>query len=64
MIILRGMISQLQVLEVLINKSLKDILKNVLASLVAQTEKNSPGLGRFPEERNGNLLQYSCLENY
>ena len=47
-----------------INKSLKDILKNVLASLVAQTEKNSPGLGRFPEERNGNLLQYSCLENY
>ena len=22
-----------------------------------------PGLGRFPVERNGNLLQYSCLEN-
>ena len=22
-----------------------------------------PGLGRFPEEENGNLLQYSCLEN-
>ena len=22
-----------------------------------------PGLGRFPEEGNGNLLQYSCLEN-
>ena len=22
-----------------------------------------PGLGRSPEERNGNLLQYSCLEN-
>ena len=23
-----------------------------------------PGLGRFPGEGNGNLLQYSCLENY
>ena len=22
-----------------------------------------PGLGRFPEEENGNPLQYSCLEN-
>ena len=22
-----------------------------------------PGLGRFPGERNGNPLQYSCLEN-
>ena len=22
-----------------------------------------PDLGRFPGERNGNLLQYSCLEN-
>ena len=22
-----------------------------------------PGLGRSPEEGNGNLLQYSCLEN-
>ena len=22
-----------------------------------------PGLGRFPRERNGNPLQYSCLEN-
>ena len=22
-----------------------------------------PGLGRSPGERNGNLLQYSCLEN-
>ena len=22
-----------------------------------------PVLGRSPEERNGNLLQYSCLEN-
>lgn len=30
MIILRGIISQLQVLEVLINKPLKDILENVL----------------------------------
>ena len=23
-----------------------------------------PGLGRAPEEGNGNPLQYSCLENY
>ena len=23
-----------------------------------------PGLGRFPGEGNGNLLQYSCLENH
>ena len=22
-----------------------------------------PGLGRSPQEENGNLLQYSCLEN-
>ena len=22
-----------------------------------------PGLGRFPGEGNGNVLQYSCLEN-
>ena len=22
-----------------------------------------PGLGRYPGEGNGNLLQYSCLEN-
>ena len=23
-----------------------------------------PGLGRSPEEGNGNLLQFSCLENF
>ena len=43
------------------------------ASLVAQLVKNMPamqetwvlipGLGRSPGERNGNPLQYSCLEN-
>ena len=43
------------------------------ASLVAQKVKASacnvgdlssiPGLGRYPGERNGNPLQYSCLEN-
>ena len=43
------------------------------ASLVAQTVKNLPvkagdkrsipGLERSPREGNGNLLQYSCLEN-
>ena len=42
-------------------------------SLVAQMVKESacnvgdpcsiPGLGRSPGERNGNPLQYSCLEN-
>ena len=42
-------------------------------SLVAQMVKNPacsagdlgsiPRLGRCPEERNGNPLQYSCLEN-
>ena len=25
---------------------------------------SSPGLGRCPGEENGNLLQYSCLENF
>ena len=36
---------------------------------MAQTKKNSPamssipGLGRSSVEKNGNLLQYSCLEN-
>ena len=45
----------------------------VWASVVAQMVKNLPavqenrvrslGQGRFPEEGNGNLLQYSCLEN-
>ena len=24
---------------------------------------SNPGSGRSPEEENGNLLQYSCLEN-
>ena len=43
------------------------------AFLVAQVVKNLlamqeilgliPGSGRFPGEGNGNLLQYSCLEN-
>ena len=43
------------------------------ASLVAQTVKESacsagdpgsiPGFGRYPGERNGYTLQYSCLEN-
>ena len=43
------------------------------ASLVVQTVKASicnagdqgsiPGSGRYPGEGNGNLLQYSCLEN-
>ena len=46
----------------------------LLTSLVAQAVKASacnagdwgsiPGLGRTPGERNGNPLQYSCLEKY
>ena len=45
----------------------------IRASQVAQMVKNPlanagdtrliPGLGRSPGEGNGNLLQYSCLEN-
>ena len=48
-------------------------LSSAWASLVAQMVKNPPamggdlasipGLGRSPEEGNGNPLQYSCLEN-
>ena len=44
-----------------------------MASVVAQMVKafacntgdpgSIPGLGRFPEEGNGNPLQYPCLEN-
>jgi len=29
----------------------------------AGDEGSIPGLGRFPVVRNGNQLQYSCLEN-
>ena len=49
------------------------IAQLVVASLMAQRVKASacnvgdpgliPGLGRSPGERNGNPLQYSCLEN-
>ena len=56
---------------ILINKRVFEPSYNT--SLVAQTVKASaynagdpsliPGLGRFPGEGNGNLLQYSCLEN-
>ena len=28
-----------------------------------ETQGSIPGLGRSPGEGNGNLLQYSCLEN-
>ena len=37
------------------------MVKNLLANL--QDVSSIPGLGRFPEEGNGNPLQYSCLEN-
>ena len=48
------------------------LLKPLGASLVPQTVKKSarnadlgliPGSGRCPGEGDGNLLQYSCLEN-
>ena len=48
-------------------------IKYIGASQVAQMVKNLPanegdlgsipGSGRYPEEENGNPLQYSCLEN-
>ena len=41
------------------------VVKNTLAS-AEDTRGMSmiPGLGRSPGVINGNLLQYSCLENY
>ena len=38
---------------------------SVVKSLPANAGDASliPGLGRYPEKRNGNTLQYSCLEN-
>ena len=39
-------------------------VKNLLANAGDAGDMVSiPGLGRFPEEGNGNPLQYSCLEN-
>ena len=37
------------------------VVKNPPAN--AEDEDLIPGSGRFPEEGNGNSLQYSCLEN-
>ena len=37
------------------------MVKNLLAN--AGDASSIPGLGRSPEERNGNPLQYSCLGN-
>ena len=40
------------------------LLKNPLANTGNSRDVGSfPGLGRSPKEGNGNLLQYSCLEN-
>ena len=40
------------------------MVKNLLASAGDTRDVGSvPGLGRSPGEGNGNLLQYSCLEN-
>ena len=37
------------------------LVKNLPAH--AEDEASTPGLGRSPGVGNGNLLQYSCLEN-
>ena len=40
------------------------MLNNLAASAEDASDVGSiPGLGRSPGEGNGNLLQYSCLEN-
>ena len=40
------------------------VVKNQLANAGDSRDIGSiPGLGRFPGEGNGNVLQYSCLEN-
>ena len=40
------------------------VVKNVPANVGDTRDVGSiPGLGRYPEEGNGNLIQYSCLEN-
>ena len=38
------------------------MVKNLPAS-AGDTRGLIPGLGKSPEEENGNLFQYSCLEN-
>ena len=40
------------------------VVKNPSANAVDRRDMGLiPGLGRSPREGNGNLLQYSCLEN-
>ena len=40
------------------------MVKNLLVNAGSTEDAGSiPGLGRFPEEGNGNSLQYSCWEN-
>ena len=40
------------------------VVKNLLADIGDAGDVSSiPGSGRTPGERNGNPLQYSCLEN-
>ena len=40
------------------------VVKNMLANTGDTRDASSiPGLGRFPGVGNGNLFQYSCLEN-
>ena len=39
------------------------VIKNPPVKQEPQETASIPGLGRFSGEGNGNLLQYSCLEN-
>ena len=40
------------------------MIKDLLANAGGARDTDSvPGLGRFPGVGNGNLLQYSCMEN-
>ena len=39
------------------------VVRNPPAKQKMQETDSIPGSGRFPEEGNGNPLQYSCLEN-
>ena len=40
------------------------VVKNLPANVGDTRDVGSiPGLGRYPEEGNGNPIQYSCLEN-
>ena len=43
---------------------MEPVVKNLPAVAETQDAGLIPGLGRSPGVGNGNILQYSCLENY